>query len=191
VSDLAKHEDRSPIPGWKIDSSGLVASTRWHYSWPIAYVFAVIWNLVLPRSHLLMAKVGPDYLESIGDVAAFVFLALAARAFLSRTIIRFTASEMCVENALAPWERYRVDLAEIKAFQVIQNEAQGYANVGVQLPSGVVRLLPIDWQPLSMSFNGSNKRVFVAPLSDASWMADALTDMLAKARLLGHDPYRS
>jgi hypothetical protein len=190
VSDLAKHEDRSPIPGWKIDSTGLVASTRWHYSWPIAYAFAAIWNLGLPHLELSMHNRPPNFVL-IGEIGAFVFAVLAARAFLARTIIRFTARELFVENALAPWQRYRVDLAEIKAFQVIQNEAEGYAYVGVEVASGVVQRLPIDWQPLYLKWNGSNKRAFVAPLSSASWMATALTEMLVQARALGHDTYRS
>jgi hypothetical protein len=191
VSDLTRREDRSPIPGWKIDSSGLVASTRWHYSWPIAWAFAAIWNLGLPHLVLSQKQSPPDSFVWIGDVAAIVFAILAVRAFFTRTVIRFTARELRVENALAPWQRYRVDLAEIKAFQVIQDPNQGHAYVGVEVAAGAVQPLPIDWQPLYLSFNGSKKRVFIAPLSSASWMATALTDMLTKARLLGHDTYRS
>ncbi len=168
-----------------------MASTRWHYSWSIAWGFGAIWNLALPHLVLSKHQAPPDSFVWFGEVAAIVFAILAVRAFLARTIIRFTARELCVENALGPWQRYRVDLAEIKAFQVIEHDAQGYANVGVEVSSGVVQLLPIDWQPLAISFNGSNKRLFVAPLSNASWMATTLTEMLAKARLLGHDTYRS
>ena len=184
------HENQSPIPGWNIDSSGLVATTRWHYSWPIAYAFGVVWNLGLPRLSL-STKTTPLYVVLIGELAALFFATLALRAFFARTTIRFSAKELTVKNPMAPWQHYRIDLAEIKGFQVIQHEAQGHTDVGVVLLSGVVQPLPIDWQPLTLSWNHSRKRIYVAPLSNAVWMVVALTDMLAKARLLGHDTYRS
>jgi hypothetical protein len=191
VNELAPREDRSPIPGWELDSSGLVAKTRWHYSWAIFYVVAMIWNLVLPQLEIAKHKGSVDVFGVIGRIAAVAFALLAVRALVARTIIRFTAREMVVENRLEPWARYRVDLAEIKAFQVAEHATKKYASVGVELVSGAVVTLPIDWQPLDIVRTGSPARLWVAPVGDASWLASALTEMLANARLLGHDTYRS
>ena len=168
-----------------------MAETRWHYSWPIAYAFGVIREFGFASACRLRRK---------GHAAAIRFDRRDCRALfcdpriacvLARTTIRFSAKVGSHgRNHLVPWQRYRVDLAEIKGFQAMHHEAQGHTDVGVELVSGVVQPLPIDWQPPAV-VESPRKRIFVAPVSNAAWMANALTELLEAARLLGHDTYRS
>ena len=96
---------QSPIPGWTIDDTRLVASMRWHRSWLVAYVLAAVWNVGLPRLGVMSTKPLPPHFLVIGDIAAVAFAVLALRAFLARTVIRFTARELRIENPFAPWRK--------------------------------------------------------------------------------------
>ncbi|MEO8878207.1 MAG: hypothetical protein ABI461_21620, partial [Polyangiaceae bacterium] len=100
----------SPIPGWKIDSSKLAASMKWHPSWLVFFVFAACWNLVMLRVWAASGKPMVPIFAIASDVAAAAFALLAVRAALARTIVRFDARELTVLAPLAPWNNTRIDL---------------------------------------------------------------------------------
>lgn len=175
----------SPLPGWRIDDAKLVASIRWHRSWPVFYAFAVLWNLGLP----LVVK-APQSFEIIGYLAAVLFGVMALRALASRTTMRFDARAFVVETPLAFWQRSEFPLDDIAGFEA-RTLPTNVTSVFVRLKSAPESELPIDWQPLAVSMRGSNKQLFVASAEDAQWLARELGEMLATARQLGHDSYRT
>ncbi len=165
----------------------LEASIRWHRSLPIFYFFAVAWNLVLP---LVVPGTTPPTFKIVGVLAAVAFAILGVRALASRTTMRFDARTFVVETPLAFWLRAEIPVVEIERFETRTRE-NTVTDVVARLKSSATIDLPIDWQPLPVVIRGLRTERFVADARDAQWLADKLNEMLAAARLLGHDTYRS
>ncbi len=180
-------QSRSLLPAWRIDDAKLVASLRWHASWAGFYIFAVLWNLGL----LLFVHDSPTF-TLVGYLAVFLFGLLALRTIFSRTTMRFDADTFVVETPLAFWQRLEVPIGEIDHFEMANPKPKVFTVV-VRLKSNAVLDTPIDWQPLPIAVRGTNHDgpLFAAAPEDAQWLADALNEMLANARQLGHDTYRS
>ena len=104
--------------------------------------------------------------------------------------MRFDARSFVVETPLAFWQRREIPLADIEGFEA-RMQPTSVTNVVVRLKSASEVELPIDWQPLAVAMRGSNKQIVVAPTEDAQWLAHELGEMLAAARQLGHDTYRT
>ncbi|MEO8876426.1 MAG: hypothetical protein ABI461_12625, partial [Polyangiaceae bacterium] len=149
------------------------------------------WNFGILRVWAASGKPMVPIFAIASNVAAAAFALLAVRAAMARTIVRFDARELTVLAPLAPWNNTRIDLAEIERFEPSVHEDTGHTDLLVRLKSGSAEALPIDWQPIPVALRGRKKRLFVAEAADATWLAAALNDMLAAARQLGHDTYRS
>ena len=171
------------------DDARHLALVRWHVSWSVAFLFAAIWNFVLPA--LPTTRPAPPFFETVGHVAGCAFLFLAFRAFVARTRIKLDENGLDVRNAWAPWSKLTMPLADVAGFETTFHEAEGHMNVSVRLRSGDRKELPVDWQPIPLSLKGSKKRWFVEDHEAAAAVTRELEDMLLRARQLGHDTFRT
>lgn len=174
------------MPGWRSDDTKLVASIRWHRSFPIFYFFAVAWNLGLP----LVVPGSPPMFKIIGYLAAVAFAVLGVRSLASRTTMRFDARAFVVETPLAFWQRTEILIADIERFETITRSTTATELVA-RLKNSATIDLPIDWQPLPVVIRGIKTEHIVAKREAAQWLGTMLNEMLSAARLLGHDTYRS
>jgi hypothetical protein len=145
------------------------------------------WNLAFDTV-LQMTKGGQPLpaaltIDSFTATIGTVFLLLAAREVAMVTRVACEGGWLVVHGGLmSPWLRFSVPVFDGIEVKVIQDTDSGTHEVWLSSPTKQDLKLPVNLEGPPIYWNGGPRRVFRAPVSHASFVAERVTEMLALAR---------
>lgn len=176
---------------WR-EPAPLTAELALARSRPLFYLVGVLWNgafaLVGATSSAPKAK------NIIPFALAFsaLFVVVFVRSLLVRSELRFDASRFVVRTKPFGGTAFSVPLSEIERFEARHSEEENRNDVFCVLRAGGgEQRVPVDLEPVRIGMRGSRRAFWSSPTAHADFVASRLGAMLAEARLLGHDTYRT
>jgi hypothetical protein len=159
---------------WVEGGDGAATLKRARSRW-LVYVFGGCFNLAFALAGVVNFD-RPRWPNVIllGVVGVVVCAVLAARAALVTTTLRFAQGQLQVASTWGGGEAVSVALSEVVGFEVVQDPVTLGFHVVARFKTGATKVLPVDIEPFAFGFRGSQRPWWVAPRSDAEFIAARL-----------------